>query len=107
MERPWVFIDHTPWFRPYVAGFYAWKYLGIAMSREQVMSRLPEMLALERVHVLGIAMADTRPVCNAQTPAIPGEEMAFAHPDVIKVGVGWFICENCGIGWRSPQHAGV
>jgi hypothetical protein len=52
MDRPWLF-EHTDWFRPYVAGFYAWKYLHEDLSRDEVMARLPELLALERAVVLG------------------------------------------------------
>lgn len=48
MDRPWVMLDHSAWFKPYVAGFYAHKYLGESLSREEVESRLPELLALER-----------------------------------------------------------
>jgi hypothetical protein len=52
MERPWPF-DHSEWFRPYVAGFYAWKYLGLELSRSEVESRLDELLMLERDHLAG------------------------------------------------------
>ena len=31
-ERPWLF-DHTPWFVPYVCGFYAAHYAGIDITR--------------------------------------------------------------------------
>lgn len=48
MDRPWVMLDHSAWFKPYVAGFYAHKYLGESLSREEAESRLPELLALER-----------------------------------------------------------
>ena len=48
MEQPYIF-EHSVWFRPYVAGFYAWKYLTEDLTREQVMARLDELLALERV----------------------------------------------------------
>ncbi len=34
------------WFKPYVAGFYAMKYLGQNLTRAQVMARLDELLAL-------------------------------------------------------------
>ena len=53
MERPWVLTEHSEWFRPYVAGFYAWKYLGQDLSRAEVMARLDELLALEPIAVLG------------------------------------------------------
>ena len=46
MERvyPW---PHSEWFRPYVAGYYAWTYLGEDLTREQVEARMDELLALE------------------------------------------------------------
>lgn len=47
MARVWPW-EHTEWFRPYVAGFYAWSYLGEDLSREQVMERLDDLLGLER-----------------------------------------------------------
>lgn len=53
VERPWV-LDHTPWFKPYVAGWYAWQYLGQELSREEVEARLEELLALEADAVLGV-----------------------------------------------------
>jgi len=46
MGRPYHF-EHSDWFKPYAAGFYAWKYLGEDLDREQTMSRLDELLALE------------------------------------------------------------
>lgn len=42
------FLEHSPWIRPYIAGFYAKKYLGLDLTREQVESRLDELLSLER-----------------------------------------------------------
>lgn len=54
-ERPWVMTEHTPWFRPYVAGFYARKYLGEDLTREEAEARLEELLALEVAAVLGEA----------------------------------------------------
>ena len=48
MERvyPW---EHSAWFRPYVAGYYAWTYLGEDLSRRETLARLDELLALECV----------------------------------------------------------
>jgi hypothetical protein len=40
--------EHSPWFRPYAAGYYAFTYLGEELTREQTMARLNELLALER-----------------------------------------------------------
>jgi 5-methylcytosine-specific restriction endonuclease McrA len=42
-------LDHTDWAKPYAAGFYAKKYLGELLTREQVMARFDELLALEGV----------------------------------------------------------
>lgn len=53
MDRPWVMEEHSEWFRPYVAAFYAWKYLGKELTREETEARLDELLALERAAVLG------------------------------------------------------
>lgn len=47
MARVWPW-EHSEWFRPYVAGYYASVYLGEELSREQTMARLDELLALER-----------------------------------------------------------
>lgn len=40
--------EHSEWFRPYAAAFYAYSYLGLELSREETMGRLGELLALER-----------------------------------------------------------
>lgn len=48
LDQVWPF-EHTPWFRPYAAGWYAYKYLGLVLSREEVEARLDELLALERM----------------------------------------------------------
>lgn len=55
LDRPWVMTAHSEWFRPYVAGFYAKKYLGLDLTREEVDARLDELLELERRAVLGVA----------------------------------------------------
>ena len=52
MQRPWVW-EHTEWFKPYVAGYYAARYLGLDLSREDVEARLEELLGLEQKAVLG------------------------------------------------------
>ena len=46
MDRRWL-REHSEWFRPYAAGFYAWTLLGEDLTREQVEARLGELLALE------------------------------------------------------------
>lgn len=47
MGREWT-REHSPWFRPYAAGHYALKYLGVELTRTQVEARMPELLALEQ-----------------------------------------------------------
>jgi hypothetical protein len=47
MARVWPW-EHTAWFQPYVAGYYAWVYLGQDLTRDEVDSRLGDLLALER-----------------------------------------------------------
>lgn len=46
-EQPY-FLEHSTWFKLYVAGFYAWKYEGKQLSRTDVRRRLDELLAYER-----------------------------------------------------------
>jgi len=46
-DQPYMF-EHTDWFKPYVAAFYARKYHGKDLSREEVMRRLDELLLLEQ-----------------------------------------------------------
>lgn len=41
------FLEHSPWLKPYVAGWYAKKYLGETLTREEVDARLHELLSLE------------------------------------------------------------
>lgn len=43
---PW---EHSEWFKPYAAGYYAYHYLKQSLTREEVERRLPELLALECV----------------------------------------------------------
>ena len=47
MERVYPH-EHTAWFRPFVAGYYAHVYLGEDLTREETEARLDELLALER-----------------------------------------------------------
>jgi hypothetical protein len=48
MDRPWSMLEHSEWFKPYVAGFYAHKYLKEAICREEAEARMEELLALEK-----------------------------------------------------------
>jgi len=45
-EIPWMF-EHSDWLKPYVAGFYALKYEGKNLTREEVMQNLDRLLAYE------------------------------------------------------------
>jgi hypothetical protein len=46
MERRWLY-EHSEWFKPYVAAYYAITALGEDLSRAEVEARLEELLALE------------------------------------------------------------
>lgn len=48
MDQIWPW-EHSEWFRPYAAGFYAWKYLGEDINRNEADERMEELLGLERV----------------------------------------------------------
>lgn len=41
--------EHSEWFKPFVAGYYAFVYLGEELTREETMERLDVLLALELV----------------------------------------------------------
>jgi len=42
------FLEHSEWSKPYVAGFYAWKYEGRLITREEAAAREAELLQYER-----------------------------------------------------------
>lgn len=44
-ERPWLF-EHSPWFKPYVAGFYASFYGGLDITREEAEANIDLYLAM-------------------------------------------------------------
>lgn len=46
MEQVFPF-EHSEWFKPYAAGYYAATYLDEDLTREETMDRLDELLALE------------------------------------------------------------
>lgn len=46
-EVPW-FLEHSAWVKIYVAGFYAAKYEGRNITREEAVTRLDELLAHEQ-----------------------------------------------------------
>ncbi len=41
------FLPHTEWAKPYIAGFYAKKYEGRMITREEATARMAELLAYE------------------------------------------------------------
>lgn len=47
-HQPYMF-EHSDWFKPYVAGFYAWKYEGRYLDAAQVAGEMDRLLALERI----------------------------------------------------------
>lgn len=49
LNRPWPW-QHSEWFKPYAAGFYASQLLGVDLTREQTEERLDELLAIGANH---------------------------------------------------------
>jgi hypothetical protein len=47
MDHPWPW-EHSEWFRPYVAGYYAWKYEGRNITRAEALADMDRLLDLER-----------------------------------------------------------
>jgi len=43
------FLEHSAWAKPYIAGFYAWKYEGRLITREEALARKEELLSIERL----------------------------------------------------------
>lgn len=43
------FLEHSDWLKPYVAGFYGWKYEGRQITREEAETRLEELLKHEQM----------------------------------------------------------
>jgi len=41
-------LEHSSWFKPYAAGYYAQIYLNLPMNRKEVMENLNALLALEK-----------------------------------------------------------
>lgn len=40
-------FEHTEWFKPYAAGYYAFRFLGLELTRAEVEADLPRLLALQ------------------------------------------------------------
>ncbi len=49
MENPWPW-EHSAWFRPHAAAWYALRYRGEHLTYTQTMARLDELLALGQQH---------------------------------------------------------
>lgn len=47
-DQPYMF-EHSDWIKPYVAGFYARKHLGLDLTRAEVEARMDELLRLEQM----------------------------------------------------------
>ncbi len=39
--------EHSEWFKPHAAGWYAWSFFGVDISRDEAIERMDELLALE------------------------------------------------------------
>ncbi len=48
MDRAF-FLEHSEWFKPHAAGFYAWKYENRDVTRSEALERMDELLAYERL----------------------------------------------------------
>lgn len=42
-------FEHSEWMKPHAAGYYAWHYLRLELTRDETMQRLEELLKLERI----------------------------------------------------------
>jgi hypothetical protein len=47
-QQPYM-LEHSDWFKPYVAGFYAHKYEGRTITREEAIADMARLLAFERL----------------------------------------------------------
>lgn len=47
-QQPYM-LEHSEWFKPYVAGFYAHKYEGRTITREEAVADMARLLAFERL----------------------------------------------------------
>jgi 5-methylcytosine-specific restriction endonuclease McrA len=50
VERQWL-LEHTEWFKPYAAGFYASYYGGVHPTREEVEADVDRFLAMGQPHL--------------------------------------------------------
>ena len=61
------FFEHSEWAKTYIAGFYAWKYEGRIITREEADARMVELLAHEMVASLGSPCRIATPTGSATT----------------------------------------
>lgn len=47
-QQPYM-LEHSEWFKPYVAGFYAFKYEGRELTRAEAVAEMQRLLAHERI----------------------------------------------------------
>lgn len=47
LEREFI-AEHSEWFKPFAAGWYAWKYEGRDIDRGEALARIDELLAYEQ-----------------------------------------------------------
>lgn len=47
-HQPYM-LEHSEWFKPYVVGFYAFKYQNRQLTREQAGQEMEQLLQLERI----------------------------------------------------------
>jgi hypothetical protein len=64
MDRVWPW-EHSDWFKPHAAGWYAFAYLDQDLTREEVIERMDELLALESA----AGISQTRAVTDAVSAA--------------------------------------
>jgi hypothetical protein len=70
MDRRWLH-EHSAWFRPYVAGYYAFVYAGVELTRPEVEARMNELLALEERQLTLTADPLRTPDSNAIVGVVP------------------------------------
>jgi hypothetical protein len=61
MHREWPW-EHTEWFKPYVAAFYAFEYLGENLTLSETLDRLDDLLAVGMEHARRKPWQDRLPV---------------------------------------------
>lgn len=55
LDRPWVMAEHSEWFKVFAGGYFAWKYLGQVVSRQEVERDVEWYANIERRELMGIS----------------------------------------------------